>query len=69
MDKLVALAWIERRVIIMVGEQTQGGLEAALLRENAHGGQPLDLLLRYLTNLDRTFDRTLSPARTTASDS
>lgn len=59
-DKLVTLAWIQRRVIIMVGEQTQGGLEDVLLRQNAQGGQPLDLLLRYLTNLDRIFDRTLS---------
>jgi hypothetical protein len=59
-DKLAALAWLQRRVIIMVGEQTQGGFEASLLRDNAHGGQPLELLLRYQTNLDREFDRGLS---------
>jgi hypothetical protein len=59
-DKLAALAWLERRLIIMVGEQTQGGCEATLLREYAHGSQPLELLLRYQTNVDRRFDRTLS---------
>jgi len=57
-DKLAALVWRHRRLIIAVGERM--GTEFFGWYNNIGGALPLDLLLRYESNLERAFDRTLN---------
>jgi hypothetical protein len=57
--KLAAIFWRLRRLIIADREQTQKGPETFRWGDTGLGANPLDLLLRYETNLERNFDRTL----------
>jgi len=57
-DKLSAIVLCHRRLIIAEGERT--GTEIFGWSDNITGALPLDLLLRYESNLERSFDRTLS---------
>lgn len=57
-DKLAVLVWRHRRMIIAEREQT--GTQILAWGDNIVGGPPLDLLLRYESNLERAFNRTLN---------
>ena len=60
-DKLAVLVWRHRRLIIAVGEQTQEGEGFMGWGTNILGDEPpVDLFLRYESNLERAFDRTLN---------
>jgi hypothetical protein len=57
-DKLSVIVWRHRRLI--VAEGARQGTEIFGWSENITGALPLDLLLRYESNLERAFDRTLN---------
>jgi hypothetical protein len=61
-DKLAALVWRHRRLIIADGEliQNRTRIELVISGDVIPGIPSLDLLLRYESNLERAFDRTLS---------
>lgn len=56
-DKLSAIVWRHRRLII--AERARQGTEIFGWGDNITGALPLELLLRYESNLERAFDRTL----------
>ena len=56
-DKLSAILWRHRRLIIAEGERK--GTEILGWGDNITGVLSLELLLRYESNLERAFDRTL----------
>ena len=59
-DKLAALLWRHRRLIIADGERPLNGTGFSGLSFDLSGSPSLDLLLKYETNLERAFDRTLN---------
>lgn len=59
-DKLAALLWRHRRLIITEGEQSRRGVEALIDGLEHLGAPSLDLMLRYESTLERAFDRALS---------
>jgi len=59
-DKLAALVWRHRRLIIADRERPLRGTSLLEFPHDIVGGPSLDLLLRYETNLERAFDRTLN---------
>jgi len=59
-DKLAALVWRHRRLIIADGEHPLGGRSFLESIGDMHNCTTSDLLLRYESNLERAFDRTLT---------
>ena len=59
-DKLAALVWRHRRLIIADAERPLRGTSLLEFPHDLVGGPTLDLLLRYESNLERAFDRTLN---------
>lgn len=57
-DKLAATIWRLRRLMIVDGQKTQKGPEFLQFSDFGLVPNPIDLL-RYESNLERTFDRTL----------
>ena len=57
-DKVAVLFWRLRRLIIAERDQPKSNLEIAL--KDDLGPPPLDLLLRYESNLERAIERALN---------
>ena len=59
-DKLAATVWRQRRLIIAEKEQTTKKMDYFAIVPDGDGAPRLDLLMRYESNLERAFDRTLN---------